>query len=61
MLEVLRNLVNIGLNGNEKMRKNYLEFLHSGCKDYPLNILKNTGVDITDIDYISGGDATDLI
>ena len=36
------------LKGNEEMRNNYLEFLHSGCKDYPLNILKNTGVDITD-------------
>lgn len=36
------------LKGNEEMRKNYMEFLHSGGKDYPLNILKNTGVDITD-------------
>lgn len=40
------------LKGNEEMRKNYIEFLHSGCKDYPLNILKNTGVDITDINTI---------
>lgn len=40
------------LKGNEKMRKNYIEFLHSGSKDYPLNILKNTGVDITDKNII---------
>ena len=36
------------LKGNEEMRKNYIKFLHSGGSDYPLNILKNTGVDITD-------------
>lgn len=35
------------LNGNTEIRDKYLEFLHSGSSDYPLNILKNTGVDIT--------------
>lgn len=34
------------LKGNTLVRDQYLEFLHSGCKDYPLEILKNTGVDI---------------
>lgn len=34
------------LKGNALVRDQYLEFLHSGCKDYPLEILKNTGVDI---------------
>ena len=34
------------LKGNTEVRDKYLEFLHSGGSDYPLNILKNTGVDI---------------
>lgn len=35
------------LAGNENTKKNYLKFLSSGCCDYPLNILKNVGVDMT--------------
>lgn len=34
------------LNGNEKMRESYLEFLKSGGSAYPLEILEKTGVDI---------------
>lgn len=35
------------LKGDEDARKRYLEFLGSGCNDYPLNILKKAGVDMT--------------
>lgn len=35
------------LNGKDKARDAYLEFLSSGCSDYPLNILKKVGVDMT--------------
>ena len=35
------------LNGKDKARDAYLKFLSSGCSDYPLNILKSVGVDMT--------------
>lgn len=35
------------LSGKDKARDAYLEFLSSGCSDYPLNILKKVGVDMT--------------
>ena len=35
------------LNGKEGAQKAYLEFLSSGGSDYPLSILKKTGVDMT--------------
>ena len=35
------------LKGDKKTRDNYLEFLSSGGSDYPLNILKKVGVDMT--------------
>lgn len=35
------------INGDETTRDNYLKFLSSGGSDYPLNILKNVGVDMT--------------
>jgi oligoendopeptidase F len=35
------------LNGDEKTKENYLEFLSSGGNDYPLEILKKVDVDIT--------------
>ncbi len=35
------------LKGDTKTRDAYLEFLSSGGKDYPLNILKKVGVDMT--------------
>lgn len=35
------------LNGNTEVRDAYLKFLQSGGSDYPLNILKNVGVDLT--------------
>lgn len=35
------------LNNVSGSRKKYLEFLSSGCSDYPLNILKKCGVDMT--------------
>lgn len=35
------------LSGKEGAKESYLEFLRSGCSDYPLNILKKVGVDMT--------------
>lgn len=35
------------LDGVEGAKDKYLEFLSSGCSDYPLEILKKAGVDIT--------------
>ena len=35
------------LKGDNETRDNYLEFLSSGGNDYPLNILKKVGVDMT--------------
>ena len=35
------------LTGGEKEQKNYLNFLSSGGNDYPINILKKAGVDMT--------------
>lgn len=35
------------INEKEGAKDAYLEFLSSGCSDYPLNILKKTGVDMT--------------
>lgn len=35
------------LNGKEKALENYLQFLSSGGSDYPLNILKKCGIDLT--------------
>lgn len=29
------------------MHKNYIEFLKGGSSDYPLNLLKKAGVDLT--------------
>ena len=34
------------LNHVDGARERYLKFLSSGCKDYPLNILKEAGVDM---------------
>jgi oligoendopeptidase F len=34
------------LKGDEETKNNYLEFLKSGSSDYPLNLLKRTGVDL---------------
>lgn len=35
------------LEGNEEVRNQYLNFLSSGGKDYPLSILKEVGIDMT--------------
>ncbi|MFW6270461.1 MAG: M3 family metallopeptidase, partial [Bacillota bacterium] len=35
------------LDGKENAVNNYMEFLKSGDSDYPLNIVENTGVDMT--------------
>lgn len=35
------------INNDEETRNNYLKFLSSGGSDYPLNILKKVGVDMT--------------
>jgi oligoendopeptidase F len=40
-------LADMVLNGGEAERTRYLDFLKSGGSDYPLNILKRTGVDLT--------------
>ncbi|MCP4213166.1 MAG: oligoendopeptidase F, partial [bacterium] len=40
-------LAQMVLNGGEVERKRYLEFLKSGGKKYPLDILKDAGVDLT--------------
>ena len=41
------------LNGKEHALENYLDFLSSGGSDYPLNILKKTGIDMTKPDTIN--------
>lgn len=35
------------LQGNKEAQENYLQFLQSGSSDYPLELLKKTGVDLT--------------
>lgn len=35
------------LSGDEKVLESYLQFLKSGSSDYPLELLKKTGVDLT--------------
>jgi oligoendopeptidase F len=35
------------LDGKKGAKENYLEFLKSGSSDYPLNILKKCGIDMT--------------
>ena len=35
------------INGVDNQKEKYIEFLSSGGSDYPLNILKKAGVDIT--------------
>jgi len=45
---VALSIVSDILNNNENVKERYLEFLKSGCSDYPLEILKNVGIDITD-------------
>lgn len=41
------------INKKENALDNYLEFLSSGGCDYPLNILKKTGIDMTEPDTIN--------
>ena len=41
------------LNNKENAVDNYLDFLSSGGSDYPLNILKKTGIDMTKPDVIN--------
>ena len=40
------------LNGDEELKENYLKFLSSGGSDYPLEILKKCGIDLTDKKFI---------
>jgi len=35
------------LNGEPNAVENYLGFLKAGCSDYPLDVLKRAGVDLT--------------
>ena len=41
------------INNKEHAKENYLDFLSSGGSDYPLNILKKTGIDMTKPDTIN--------
>ena len=41
------------INNKENAKENYLNFLSSGGSDYPLNILKKTGIDMTKPDTIN--------
>ena len=41
-------------NGRENAFEDYIELLRSGCKDYPVNLVKKAGVDLTQKDaYLS--------
>ena len=35
------------MSGDKEALKNYLKFLSSGCSDYPIELLKRAGVDMT--------------
>lgn len=41
------------INNKENALNNYLDFLSSGGNDYPLNILKKTGIDMTKPDTVN--------
>ncbi len=41
------------LSGDEKFKEKYIKFLSSGGSDYPLNILKELGIDIEDEETLS--------
>jgi len=41
------DIANKILSGDEETLENYLEFLKSGSSDYPIELLKKTGVDLT--------------
>ncbi|SES26678.1 oligoendopeptidase F [Salipaludibacillus aurantiacus] len=41
------DIANKILSGDETTLRNYLEFLKSGSSDYPIELLKNAGVDLT--------------
>ncbi len=40
-------IVNNIVNGDEGALNNYLEFLKTGCRDYPVELLKIAGVNIS--------------
>ena len=41
------------LENKPNAREDYMKFLSSGCSDYPLNILKNCGIDITNKEVLN--------
>ena len=41
------------INKKENALENYIDFLSSGGSDYPINILKKTGIDITKPDTVN--------
>lgn len=41
------------INNDQKMKKDYLKFLTKGETDYPINILKNIGIDMTSPNVIN--------
>lgn len=51
-ISVAASIVSDILSGKEKALENYIEFLSSGGKDFPLEILKKTGIDIVNDDTI---------
>ena len=40
------------LNDKDNMKDNYKKFLSAGASDYPVNILRNAGIDVTSKDFI---------
>ena len=41
------------INGNEEFKNKYIDFLSKGSTDYPINLLKNLGIDMTNSDVIN--------
>ena len=41
------------LTGDKEFKDKYIKFLSSGGSDYPLNILKDLGIDIEDVETLN--------
>lgn len=51
-------LSNNVVHGDKKQLEDYLNFLRSGSSDYPTEIMKKAGVDMTKADYLENAFAT---
>lgn len=51
-------LANNIVHGTDDQRKAYIDFLKSGSSDYPVEIMKRAGVDMTKPDYLENAFAT---